>query len=135
MQLSRRLLPTLLLALALPAAASGQSLAPTHGSGPTPSAVKGFRLTVGNPYKTAMTFLVLPLDVGFSRPVGEVEVQPSRLTLAPGFARQVILAFKIPQNSKERTIGLCVQPEKLAGPVLPRVCGRYTGVRLAGVGG
>jgi hypothetical protein len=135
MQLSRRLLPALLLFLALPAVATAQSLAPTHGSGPTPTAIKGFRLTVGNPYRTAMTFLVLPMDVGFRHPVGDVEILPPKLTLAPGFTRQVILAFKIPQNSKERTIGLCVQPEKLAGPVLPRVCGRYTGVRLAGVGG
>lgn len=136
MQLSRRrLAAALLLALALPGAAGAQSLAPTHGSGPTPSAVKGFRLTVGNPYKIPMTFLILPLDVGFDRPVGEVKVLPSRLTLAPGSARQVILAFKLSPHSKERTIGLCVQPEKLAGPVLPRVCGRYTGVRLAGLGG
>jgi hypothetical protein len=129
-QLTGPLLAAMLLA-ALPAAASAQSLAPTHGTGPTPSNIKGFRLTVGNPYKTAMSFAVVPTDPGFSVPAGDAVVQPDRLTLAPGFSRQVILAFKIPPRSRERTIGLCVTPQGITGPVLPRVCGTYTGVLLA----
>ncbi|HVX82307.1 MAG TPA: hypothetical protein VHB23_13110 [Devosiaceae bacterium] len=115
-------------------AALGQSLAPTHAEGATPSNVKGFYVTVGNPYRTAMTFRLLPLDPSFSRGVADAVAQPATLTLAPGFSRRAILAFKIPPGSKERTIGLCVMPQKIAGPVLPRVCGRYTGV-LAGSGG
>jgi hypothetical protein len=135
MQLSPAVLAALLLALALPAAAAAQSLAPTRGKGPTPSAVKGFRLMVGNPYRVPMTFTIVPMDPGFARPVKDAEALPDRLRLAPGRSRQVILAFRIPVPARERTIGLCVTPEHLAGPVLPRVCGTYTGMVLADGGG
>lgn len=123
------------LSLMLASAAMAQSLSPTHGVGPTPSDIKGFKLRVGNPYKTAMTFVVTPMDPAFNGPVEGAEVQPSLLTLAPGFSRQVIVAFKIGPGSKERTIGVCVMPQKIMGPVLPRVCGRYTGELLSRPGG
>ena len=119
-----------MVASVLTTGAAAQSLSPTHGQGPTPSDVKGFRLRIGNPYRTAMTFVIRPMDAAFRAPVPDAVVQPGAITLAPGFARQVIVAFRIPPGSKERTIGVCVMPEKIAGPVLPRVCGRYTGQRL-----
>ena len=46
-------------------AAGAQSLSPMHNSGVTPSDIKGFRLSVGNPYPRRMTFLVLPMEPGF----------------------------------------------------------------------
>lgn len=134
MQLTAALLIAVLAGLGLPAAAAAQSLAPTHGAGPTPGSVKGFRLMVGNPYEVPMRFRLEPMDPGFAAPAADAEVQPGRLALAPGRSRQVILAFKLPPRSRERTIGLCVTPEHIAGPVLPRVCGTYTGVRIAGDG-
>jgi hypothetical protein len=120
-----------LLALATPAAA--QSLSPMHNSGTTPSDIKGFRLTVGNPYPTRMTFLVLPMDPKFRVAAADAEVNFPELTLAPNSARQVIVTFRI-GPSKERTIGVCVQPKDLESTVLPRVCGTYTG-KLLGAGG
>lgn len=135
MQLKAALLVAAVAAILLPAAAAAQSLSPTRGSGPTPSDIKGFRLVVGNPYKTAMVFLITPMDTGFSRAAGDAVAQPARVKLAPGLSRQVILAFKIPPHATERTIGLCITPEHIAGPVRPRVCGRYAGVRLPGSGG
>jgi len=117
--------------VAAPAAA--QSLSPMHNSGPTPSDIKGFRLNIGNPYRTAMTFLVLPMDPKFRvRAIG-AQVNFPQITLAPGSSRQVIVTFKIDPTRKERTIGVCVQPKDIGGTVLPRVCGTYTG-RLRRVG-
>ena len=121
-----------LCALAMPAAA--QSLSPMHNSGTTPSDIKGFRLTVGNPYKTRMTFLVLPMDPKFRVAAANAEVNFPELTLAPNSARQVIVTFRIGPGRKERTIGVCVQPKDLESTVLPRVCGTYTG-KLLGAGG
>jgi hypothetical protein len=121
-----------LIAVAGPAAA--QSLSPMHNAGTTPSHVKGFRLTVGNPYKIRMTFLVLPMDPKFRVAAADAEVNFPELTLAPGTARQVIVTFRIGPSRKERTIGVCVQPKDLESTVLPRVCGTYTG-KLRGAGG
>jgi hypothetical protein len=135
MQLRPLPLAGLLLVFAASAGAHGQSLSPTHGAGPTPSDIKGFRLTVGNPYKTRMSFSVQPMDTRLVAPVADAVVQPAELTLAPNASRQVILAFRIPSHSKERTIGLCITPKDIKGPVLPRVCGTYTGVVHAGSGG
>ena len=115
-----------LVALAANAAAA-QSLTPMTRSGTTPGGTKGFKLLVGNPYPMRMTFLVQPLDPGFSEPAPDAVAQPGRVTLAPGHRRSVILAFKIDPLEKERTIGLCIVPEEFEGPILPRVCGRYTG--------
>ncbi len=117
------------------ASAQAQSLAPTRGKGPTPSLVKGFNVVVGNPYKTRMTFLLTVMDPTFTNPAPNSVVQPASVTLAPGYSRPVIVAFKLNPNAKERTIGLCITPEKIAGPIRPRVCGTYTGVRLKGAGG
>ncbi len=52
--------------LLLGGTAAAQSLSPMRGEGVTPSLVKGFRLTVGNPYKAKMTFVVLPMDPRFT---------------------------------------------------------------------
>jgi len=116
------------------AAAEGQSLSPMHSEGTTPSDIKGFRLTVGNPYKTRMTFVIIPMDPKFQVVAQDAQVNFPELTMAPGFSRQVIVTFKIPAPRKERTIGVCVQPKDLESTVLPRVCGTYTG-KLPGVGG
>jgi hypothetical protein len=122
------------LVFALAAPASAQSLSPMRNSGPTPSDIKGFRLNIGNPYRTAMTFLVLPMDPKFRSRAAEAQVNFPQITLAPGGRRQVIVTFKIDPTRKERTIGVCVQPKDLESTVLPRVCGTYTG-RMAGAGG
>jgi len=119
-------------ALAAPTAA--QSLSPLEKSGITPSDKKAFKLTVGNPYNRRMTFVLVPLASDYQTPIGGVVIRPAELTMAPGFARQVIVTFDIDPTKKERTIALCVMPKALDGPILPRVCGRYTG-RMAGVGG
>lgn len=119
------------LALCLPvlatAAATAQSLTPMTRAGVTPGDTKGFKLLVGNPYPGRMTFRVIPMDAGFTEPAADATARPDRVTIAPGHARSVIVAFKIDPNQKERTIGLCIVPEDFHGPILPRVCGRYTG--------
>jgi hypothetical protein len=114
--------------------AQAQSLSPMENSGVTPSDVKGFKLTVGNPYKTKMTFLIMPMDAQFRTRILDAQVNYPELTMAPGFSRQVIVTFNIDPQRKERTIGVCVQPKDLEGPVLPRVCGRYTGKLLSAAG-
>ena len=116
------------------AAAEGQSLSPMHSEGTTPSDVKGFRLTVGNPYKTRMTFVIIPMDPKFEAVAQDAQVNFPELTMAPGFSRQVIVTFRIGPSRKERTIGVCVQPKDLESTVLPRVCGTYTG-KLLDAGG
>ena len=130
-----QLTPLLAVAVALAATpVAAQSLSPMHNAGPTPSDIKGFRLNIGNPYRTAMTFLVLPMDQKFRSRAAEAQVNFPEITLAPGMSRQVIVTFKIDPTRKERTIGVCVQPKDLESTVLPRVCGTYTG-RMAGAGG
>ena len=114
--------------------APAQSLAPMHNTGTTPSTIKGFRLFVGNPYKARMTFLVIPMDTAFKVAAADAAVNFPEITMAPNTTRQVIVTFKITPPRKERTIGVCVQPKDLDGPVLPRVCGTYTG-RLLSAGG
>lgn len=113
---------------------AAQSLSPMHGKGTTPSETKGFRLLVGNPYKTAMIFVIIPMDQTFQTVAPHAVVRPSEVKLAPGFSRSVLVAFDIDPVQKERTIGVCVQPREVDGPILPRVCGTYTGV-LLGSGG
>lgn len=124
----------IVLGLACSGGALGQSLSPMHNSGPTPSDIKGFRLTVGNPYRQRMTFLVIPMDTKFTIAAADAEVNFPEISMAPGTTRQVIVTFRIDAVRKERTIGVCVQPKDLPGTVLPRVCGTYTGRRF-GAGG
>jgi hypothetical protein len=107
--------------------AEAQSLSPMRKHGTTPTEIKGFRLTVGNPYDRRMTFIMTPMEPGFETAAGEASVTPAMLTLAPGESRQVILAFRIPEAEGERTIGLCITPRDIEGPILPRVCGTYSG--------
>lgn len=129
-------LATLALALVVGIAApvTAQSLSPLEKTGVTPSDRKAFKLTVGNPYQTRMTFVMVPLAPDYETPIGGVTIRPAELTMAPQFSRQVIVTFDIDPKKKERTIALCVMPKALDGPILPRVCGRYTG-RMAGHGG
>jgi hypothetical protein len=126
MQLSRAF-GALGLALLLGGPAAGQSLSPMRAEGSTPSDIKGFRLAVGNPYKQRMTFVVLPMDTKFEGPAADAAVNQPEIRLAPGASRPVIVSFRIDPKLKERTIGVCVQPKDLDGPVLPRVCGTHTG--------
>jgi hypothetical protein len=123
----------LLLALCLAGPAAAQSLSPLEKSGVTPSDRKAFRLQVGNPYARKMTFILVPMLPDYQTPTDGVVVKPAKLTMAPGFSRQVIVTFDIDPTKKERTIALCVMPAALDGPILPRVCGLYTG-RMAGRG-
>jgi hypothetical protein len=132
MQLKPIFALALLAPLCMPAPSSAQSLSPMHGAGPTPSDTKAFRLRIGNPYKTAMTFVILPMDPDFQNPAEHAAVQPREVRLAPGASRSVLAAFRVGPDQKERTIGVCVQPKAIAGTVLPRVCGTYTGVAVRG---
>lgn len=102
--------------------------------GMTPSETKGFRVAVGNPYSDRMTFIAVPMESDFSTMAADAVAKPPRLRLAPGQTRSVIVAFKIDSTRKERTIALCIMPEGLEGPILPRVCGLYTG-HILGNGG
>lgn len=119
---------------AIAAPALAQSLSPLEKSGMTPSDKKAFRLQVGNPYDHKMTFVLVPLMPDYQTPIDGVVVKPAKLTMAPGFTRPVIVTFEIDPTKKERTIALCVMPKAVDGPILPRVCGLYTG-RMAGHGG
>ncbi len=130
MQLTLPLLAFSALAL-LPGMAAAQSLSPMHNAGVTPSDVKGFKLTVGNPYAVRMTFSVIPMDPKFTVVAKDAQVNFPELTMAPGVKRQVIVTFRIDPQQKERTIGVCVQPKAAIGTVLPRVCGTYTGKLLS----
>lgn len=137
MQLRRVALATALVAALLwPAGdALAQSLSPMRKSGTTPSDVKGFRLVVGNPYPTRMTFVITPMNSAFTEVAPDAVVQPGEVRLAPGSGRSVIVQFRIGSARKERTIGVCISPKDLEGPVLPRVCGTYTGIVIGGAGG
>ena len=118
------------------AGVAAQSLSPMHKSGNTPSDTKGFRLTVGNPYKKPMTFVIIPMNTAFTTLADHAVAQPSEVRLAPGHSRSVLVAFRIGPDGKERTIGVCVQPKSIEGTVLPRVCGTYTGTVVGnGTGG
>jgi hypothetical protein len=110
--------------------ATAQSLSPMHKTGPTPGDVKAFRLQVGNPYDRRMTFVIMPMDVEFKELAPRAVVRPSEIKLAPGHGRGVTVQFAIDPEFKERTIGVCVLPKDLDGPILPRVCGTYTGVMV-----
>lgn len=123
-----------LAAFCLCGTANAQSLSPMRNMGVTPSDVKGFRLVVGNPYPTRMTFLVIPMDAKFKVIAADAVVSAREIRLAPGASRPVIVTFKIDSALKERTIGVCVQPKDLEGTILPRVCGTYTG-KLLSAGG
>lgn len=111
--------------------AHGQSLSPMEHTGTTPSAIKGFRLNVGNPYPRRMAFVLTAMQPDYRTPAAGATIRPERVVLAPGHARPVLFAFQIDPALKERTIALCISPENVDGPILPRVCGRYTGRMLA----
>ena len=134
MQLGPVLAAVLAAILVLPAIApaGAQSLSPMRRDGTTPSDIKGFRLVVGNPYRQRMTFVAVPMDPSFEHPVTGAAASPAEFRLAPGASRPVLLQFRVDTTSKERTIGLCIYPKGLEGPVLPRVCGTYTGRLIGG---
>lgn len=131
--MKRPILILMLMLAILATPATAQSLSPMRNSGNTPSDVKGFRLTVGNPYKQMMTFIITPMDTKFETTIDHAVVSAPEIRLAPGASRIVIVQFRIDAPNKERTIGVCVQPKDLDGPVQPRVCGTYTG-RVVSVG-
>lgn len=110
--------------------ASAQSLSPMHKTGVTPSEVKAFRLQVGNPYPQRMTFVIMAMNTEFTELAPRAVVRPNEIKLAPGHGRGVTVQFAIDPEAKERTIGVCVLPKDLEGPILPRVCGTYTGISV-----
>ncbi len=123
----RSLIGAVLLVVIGATAASAQSLSPMRNAGDTPTDIKGFKLAIGNPYKTRMVFEVIPMDPKFKVVATDAAVNFAELAMAPGTTRQVIVTFRIDPHIKERTIGVCVQPKQIEGTVLPRVCGTYTG--------
>jgi hypothetical protein len=116
-------------------AAMAQSLSPMKKTGTTPTDIKGFKLVVGNPYPGRMTFVIVPMNTDFTAVADDAVVRPNEIRLAPGMGRTVTVQFRIGAPKKERTIGVCVVPKDLEGPVLPRVCGTYTGVIIGNAGG
>lgn len=126
MQLKSLILATMVVA-AISGTATAQSLSPMRNEGETPSQIKGFKLVVGNPYRTKMTFVIVPMDPEFRERAADAKVNFAEITMAPGASRQVIVSFRIDPQLKERTIGVCVQPKDIEGLVIPRVCGTYTG--------
>jgi hypothetical protein len=130
MRLTRFAVPLALAAAFVATAASAQSVSPMRRNWTTPSDTQGFRITVGNPYKQPMTFEVVAMDPEFRTAAAHAAVQPRLLRLGVGQSQSVLVAFKIGADSQERTIAVCVLPKDLEGPVLPRVCGTYTGARL-----
>ncbi len=127
MQLKSTLLAAAALVL-LGSPAPGQSLSPMHKTGATPGTVKAFRLQVANPYPARMSFVVMATNPDFTELAPAAVVRPSEIRLAPGHGRAVTVQFAIDPALKERTIGVCVLPKDLDGPLLPRVCGTYTGL-------
>lgn len=131
----RMMFVLLALTLALVATgASAQSLSPMSNAGFTPSDVKAFRLMVGNPYKTRVVFEAEVMDPTFTSAAPYAAVNAPEFALAPGASRPIIVEFKIVPPYKERTIGVCIWPKVVAGPIQPRVCGLYTG-KLYNAGG
>lgn len=115
-------------------AAHAQSLSPLQKAGDTSSARKAFRLVVGNPYNRRMTFSLVPMQSDYVTPTTGAVVNYPRLTMAPGFSRQVILTFDIDPRKEGADNCALRHARKSDGPILPRVCGLYTG-RMAGHGG
>lgn len=122
-------------ALLLTAPIAAQSLSPMHKTGTTPTDIKGFKLLVGNPYDDRMTFTITPMNADFTMVAEDAVVRPNEVRLAPGAGRSVTVQFRIGASNKERTIGVCISPKDLEGPVLPRVCGTYTGIVIGNPGG
>jgi hypothetical protein len=79
--------------------------------------------------------VITPMNAAFTEVAPDAVVQPAEIRLAPGSGRSVIVQFRIGSARKERTIGVCISPKDLEGPVLPRVCGTYTGVVIGRSGG
>ena len=135
MQLKKCVLPGLLALLAGSAAASGQSLSPMRQDGADAQRRQGFpadrRQSVQDPHDLHRSSRWTP---SFKVPVDQAVVNFPDIRLAPGASRPVIVQFRIGPDLKERTIGVCIAPEGLEGPILPRVCGTYTGRRASARG-
>ena len=130
MQLTRAPLLALALIAAQGRAADAQSVSPLRKEGTTFTQRKAFYVNVGNPYRRAMTFRLRTVEADFSTPAPGSVVRPDTLRLGANRTKRVVVAFTIPEGSRERQIVLCVEPEGIEGPVQPRVCGTYTGRRI-----
>ena len=130
MQLIRGTTLALVLLAAQAQAAGAQTVTPLRKEGTTLTQKKAFYVNIGNPYNTPMTFSLRTLESDFTTPAEGSVVRPNKVKLGVNRTRRVIVAFTIPEESRERQIALCVMPEGIEGPVRPRVCGTYTGKRL-----
>ena len=92
-------------------AAVAQSLSPMRKTGTTPTDIKGFKLLVGNPYPGRMTFVIIPMDPQFTEVATDAVVRPAEIRLGPG--QRPLGDRRVPDRDprKERTIGVCVQPQ------------------------
>ena len=112
--------------------AFAQGLTPMKREGVTAGPAKAFYVAVRNPYDRPMSFSITPVETDFETLASRAKARPHRVRLGAQKTRRVILLFEIPQNAKERTIALCVQPEEPLGSVVTRVCGTYTARRVGG---
>lgn len=130
MQLITKTLLALTVSAVTSTAVSAQSVSPLRKEGTTMTNKKAFYVNVGNPYKTPMVFSLTPMEADYATPARKVVVRPAKLKLGVNQSKRVIFMFEIQKDQKERKVALCVTPEGITGPVLPRVCGTYTGKRL-----
>lgn len=130
MQLIGRIAVAVVCAAVFVTAASAQSVTPLRKEGTTLTDKKAFYVNVGNPYKAPMVFSLTPMEADYQTLASKTVVRPARVKLGVGQTKRIVFMFEIQKDQKERKVALCVSPENLDGPVLPRVCGTYTGKRL-----
>lgn len=123
----KRLLLSTALFLSAGSVAPAQSLWPMTDEGVTFAAKKGVMINIANPYPRAENFVLEAFEPDYETPTEGVLIMPAKVTLGADATRRVRVIFDIP--GKERTVAVCVRPEKSEGQVIPRVCGRYSGRR------
>ncbi|MEO8141994.1 MAG: hypothetical protein ABI617_04990 [Sphingomicrobium sp.] len=125
----KRLAPLLGLLVAAPAVAVG--LGPLTKEGITDSDRKGFYLTVINPYATAETFTLTPLDADAEAPAPRVTTIPARLVLGGGRNRKVLVVASSLVRGERYTFRVCAERPPLPTETIhARVCSKLTARRI-----
>jgi hypothetical protein len=119
----------ILLLAAGPAAAVG--LGPLQRSGVTDGPGKAFYLMLHNPYRQAEEFQIDPLGADTGESAARVRVVPSRLQLAGGSARRILVIVKPLSPGETYIFRVCAQrvptPEET---IHARVCSKLSARRL-----
>ena len=125
----RRLPPALGLFIAAPAVAVG--LGPLAKEGVTDSDLKGFYLTVINPYPRSETFTLTPLDATVEAPAPRVTAIPSRMTIGGGRNRKVLVVASGLVPRERYTFRVCAERPPLPTETIhARVCSTLTARRV-----